>query len=67
MLKNITTLTITAEENAIVLIHSNSKITVNVADNAKVTYTGFPEIIQLNEEAESLYKLKNNQALSLNY
>ena len=67
MLKIITTLTITAEGNAIVLIHSDSKITVNVADNAKVTYTSFPKIIQLNEEAESLYKLKNNQALSLNY
>jgi hypothetical protein len=60
-------LTITAEGNTIVFIHSDSKIAVNVADNAKVTYTGFPEIIQLNEEAESLYKLKNNQALSLNY
>ena len=60
-------LSITANGNAMVLIHSDSKIAVNVADKAKVTYTGFPEIIHLNEEAESLYKLKSNQALSLNY
>jgi hypothetical protein len=60
-------LSITAEGNAIVLIHSDSKVSVTVADKAKVTYTGFPETVQLNVEAESLYKLKSNQALSLNY
>lgn len=60
-------LSITADGNAMVIIHSDSKIIVNVADKAKVTYTGLPQKIQLNEEAKSFYKLKNNQALSLNY
>ncbi|KAB1155038.1 GIN domain-containing protein [Flavobacterium luteum] len=60
-------LSITAEGNTIVLVYSDSKIVVTVADKAKVTYTGLPETIQLNDEAESLYKLKSNQALSVNY
>lgn len=58
---------VSAEGNSTVLVHADAEIVVNVADKAKVTYTGLPESIRLNEEAESLYKLKNDQLLSLNY
>jgi hypothetical protein len=49
------------------MIHANSNLAVNVADEAKVTYTGFPDQIELNEEATSFQKYNNNQSLTYNY
>lgn len=49
------------------MIHANSNLAVNVADEAKVTYTGFPDQIELNEEASTFQKYHNNQSLTYNY
>ena len=49
------------------MIHANSNLAVNVADEAKVTYTGFPDQIELNEEASTFQKYNNNQSLTYNY
>ena len=47
-------------------IYANTKIDVNVADEASVIYTGFPEEIVLNEEAESFKKINYKQSISYN-
>ncbi len=49
------------------MIHANSNLAVNVTDEAKVTYTGFPDQIELNEEASTFQKYNNNQSLTYNY
>ena len=48
------------------MIHANAKVAVNVADEAKVTYTGFPERLELNEEAETFKKYDTSKLVSYN-
>jgi hypothetical protein len=37
-----------------------------VADEAKITYSGFPDNINLNEDVVALQKYRNDRALTLN-
>ena len=46
------------------MIHADNDVVLNVADQAKVTYSGLPHSIEWNEEAEAIQK--RNQLVSLN-
>lgn len=61
-----TTISLNATGKSKSMIHADSKVAVNVADEAKVTYTGFPERIELNEEAETFNKYDPKQLVSMN-
>ena len=55
-----------ASGNSVATIYANSNLTVDVADEAKITYTGFPDNIALNEDAVALQKYRSDQLLTLN-
>ncbi len=55
-----------ASGNSMATIYAHSNLTVDIADEAKITYTGFPDNIALNEEAVALQKYHSDQLLTLN-
>jgi hypothetical protein len=60
------TITVKASGNSSASIYANSHLAVDVADEAKITYSGFPDNINLNEEAVAFQKYRNDRALTLN-
>ena len=66
--RNYTTkeITIRSFGNSVAAINGYSVLSVEVADQAKVTYFGFPKDLALNEEAVTYQKTLLNRALSLN-
>lgn len=56
-----------ATERSTIAIYAPDAITVAISDQAKVTYTGFPRKLAMNEDAETFSKVKCSQALSFNY
>lgn len=59
-------ITVSAHGKSIAALYAHSKLIVDVADEARVTYTGFPDNIALNEEATSLHIYRCDQSISLN-
>ena len=59
-------ITMKASENSVASIYAHSNLTVDVADDAKITYTGFPDNIALNEDAVALQKYRSDRLLTLN-
>jgi len=60
------TINVKASGHSVGSIYANSKLSVEVADEAKITYTGFPDNIVLNDEAVAFQKQHCNQALTMN-
>ena len=60
------TIAVKADGNSNASIYANSHLAVDVADEAKITYSGFPDNINLNEEAVAFQKYHCDQALTLN-
>lgn len=60
---------INAQDNSAVLIFAKDKISINVADSGKVTYTGSPRHTQWNDNAYATTQNKNTnlEAVTLNY
>lgn len=57
-----------ASGKSLALIYVEKAIAITVADEAKVSYTGYPEKINLNDEAESFQKNSTNkQLVTFNY
>ena len=55
-----------ASGNSVATIYAHANLTVDVADEAKITYTGFPDNIALNEDAVTFQKYRSNQLVTLN-
>jgi hypothetical protein len=53
-----------ANGKSVAMIHANNNIALNVSENAKILYTGFPETIKMNEEAQAYKKLNNDHLVS---
>ena len=60
------TITVKASGNSSASIYANSHLAVDVADEAKVNYTGFPDYIDLNEDAVALQKYRLDRSLTAN-
>lgn len=57
-----------ATGKSLAMIYVEKAIAVSVADEAKVSYAGYPEKINLNDEAESFQKTNSNkQLITYNY
>lgn len=61
------TISLNAMGKSLAMIHVDKTIAVNVTDEAKVSYTGFPEKIKMNEEAKATSRNNNSQSISYNY
>ena len=60
------TIGLNATGKSVAKLHANNNIALNVTDEAKVSYTGFPGRIELNEEAQAYKKSDYNQLVSYN-
>ncbi len=58
------TIGLNATGKSVAKLHANNNIALNVTDEAKVSYTGLPERIELNEEAQAYKKSDYNQLVS---
>lgn len=56
-----------ATGKSLAMIYVDKTMAITVADEARVSYTGFPEKINLNEEAESIKKNSSTKLISFNY
>ncbi len=61
-----TAITVKASGNSNAAIYANSHLAVDVADEAKITYAGFPDHIDLNEDAVALQKYHYDRLLTSN-
>ena len=61
------TVNLNATGKSLAMIHVDKTIAVSVADEAKVSYTGFPDKIKMNEDATATPKTINYQSLTFNY
>ena len=62
------TILLNARGKSKAMIHVTKTIAVTVADEARISYTEYPEKINLNDEAESFQKNNTNkQLVSINY
>ena len=59
-------ITIKANGNSNASIYANSHLAVDVADEAKITYSGFPDNINLNEDAVAFQKYRYDRSLTIN-
>lgn len=64
--KNFTahTIGLNATGKSIAKLHANNSITLHITEQACASYTGFPEKIELNEEAHAYKKTDYNQLVS---
>jgi Putative auto-transporter adhesin, head GIN domain len=49
------------------MIHVDNDVVLNVTESAKVTYSGWPQNIEWNEEAEAIQKQNSNRLVSFSY
>ena len=59
-------ITVKASGNSTASIFAHSNLVVDVADEAKITYSGYPDNIDLNEDAVAFQKYHLDQSLTLN-
>lgn len=57
---------IKANGNSNASVYAHANLVVDVADEAKVNYTGFPDYIDLNEDAVALQKYRLDRSLTAN-
>ena len=55
-----------ASGKSVASIYANSNLTIDVADEAKITYAGYPDNTALNEDAIALHKYRSDRLLTLN-
>ena len=60
-------LAINADGNSKVWVYASKNIDINVSETAKVTYSGFPKVVNLNQNAIAVSKIKTDHYLSYNY
>jgi len=53
-----------ANGKSVAMVHANNNLALNVSENAKILYTGFPESIKMNEEAQAFKKRDNDRLVS---
>jgi hypothetical protein len=58
------TIGLNATGKSIAKLHADNSIALHVTEQASATYTGFPEKIELNEEAHAYKKTDYNQLVS---
>ena len=60
------TINLNANGKSIAMIHANTNVALNVTDDARVSYTGLPQNIELNDEAQASKKVDYNHLVSYN-